>query len=636
LKFKIIIIIIGFLGLLTVGCFHSLETKQSEEFAYLNHHDSVQYLGREACKDCHLDKYETFIETGMGRSFHEANLLNSAAQFKNVKPVYDTFLDLYYLPFIINNDIFIKEYRLSGKDTTYSRTEKINYIVGSGHHTNSHLIEENGFLYQAPLTFYTQKGKWDFPPGFENGQNTRFNRKIGLECMSCHNALPDYTFGSDNQYSKIEHGISCERCHGPGQIHVQKMKKGEIVDVNKEKDFSIVNPRKLTWARQIDICQRCHLQGNAVLKPGKTFLSYRPGMVLSESFDQFSPEYEGDDDFVMAAHAERFQKSLCFIKSTKGNLNSDNARIGFTCISCHNPHVSVRKTNVLQYNKVCQSCHSANKQQSTCSAPQKKILASENNCVKCHMPSSGTSDIPHVTVHDHYIQKNPIPKSGNGKLKGLRCVTNSNPDLLTKTNAYISYFEKFEQLPFYLSKANDLSKGLDLRQLENLRTMVHLKYIQQDYIQIINLVKNYNDLKDEWSNYRVAKAYESKGDYENALRWMSLLMKESHSNIDFLIQYASILIKVNSINKAEKLLLSSLQLNTKNADAYALLGLIALKNNQLSNAKRYSIKALSLDPDLVLALKNLKLLYTQTQELSQLEEINNRLDKINHRYSKSR
>jgi hypothetical protein len=50
---------------------------------------------------------------------------------------------------------------LAGKDTVHQRFEKVSYIVGSGQHTNSHIININGYLHQAPITFYTQKGKWD-------------------------------------------------------------------------------------------------------------------------------------------------------------------------------------------------------------------------------------------------------------------------------------------------------------------------------------------------------------------------------------------------------------------------------------------------------------------------------------------
>ena len=163
------------------------------------------------------------------------------------------------------------------------------YIVGSGQHTNSHIIETNGYLNQAPLTFYTQDGHWDLPPGFEDGNNTRFSRIIGLECMSCHNALPSFVRGSENRFTMIPNGIDCERCHGPGEVHVANIQAGKLVDTAKAIDYSIVNPRKLTWERQIDLCQRCHLQGNAILKEGKGFTDFRPGMVLSEFMDVYMP-----------------------------------------------------------------------------------------------------------------------------------------------------------------------------------------------------------------------------------------------------------------------------------------------------------------------------------------------------------
>src|SRR5207249_3228795 len=142
-------------------------------------------------------------------------------------------------PFWNNDSLFFKEFRLSGKDTIYQRTENVNYIVGSGQHTNSHITDVNGYLYQAPMTFYTQSGKWDLPPGFENGHNSRFSRKIELECMTCHNAFPKIIAGSENKYEDVPTGINCERCHGPGEAHVKAKLAGKIVDISKEIDYSI-------------------------------------------------------------------------------------------------------------------------------------------------------------------------------------------------------------------------------------------------------------------------------------------------------------------------------------------------------------------------------------------------------------
>ena len=543
----------------------------------------------------------------MGMSFDSASVLKSSANFTQVKPVYDAYLNLYYLPFLRNEVFYLKEYRLEGSDTVFARTERINYIVGSGHHTNSHMIAENNYIFQAPITFYTQIGKWDLPPGFENGNNSRFNRKIGLECMSCHNAMPQLIEGSENQYQELPHGINCERCHGPGQLHVDEMKKGNGIDVKSKIDYTIVNPGKLSWQRQIDVCQRCHLQGNAVLKPNKTFADFKPGMILSETFDQFSPEYEDGEDFVMAAHAERFQKSKCFIVSNKNNLNIEQANLKFTCISCHNPHVSVRKTNTIQFNKTCISCH----QEKKCTEKMTLRTAQNDNCVKCHMPISGTADIPHVSVHDHYIKKpSKGPASIPKKLKGLKCITSNKTDENTMTEAYVSYFEKFDANPFYLNKAKEISKGLDQSNQFHLQTLVHLYYLSEDYKQVLQLAEKYQGNRDAWTLYRIGKSYVNLKQYKQAESYLFKALEINHKSLDFILQYAVLEIKLNNWRQAELQLNNYNQLYSKTAESWAYLGLVKYHNNQLSEAKSCFIKALNLDPDQLIALQNLYTIYS--------------------------
>jgi len=608
---KISSIVLGLIFIISFSlCRQAKKVEQVSR--YLNHNDSVKYVGIETCKSCHLDKYETFVQTGMGMSFDSASLLKSSANFSNVKPVYDAYLNLFYFPFLKNNVFFLKEYRMEGKDTVYSRTEKINYIVGSGHHTNSHMVAENGYVFQAPITFYTQKGKWDLPPGFENGNNTRFNRKIGMECMSCHNAMPQLVEASENQYKELPHGINCERCHGPGQLHVQEMKKGNTVDVTKNTDYTIVNPGKLSWQRQIDVCQRCHLQGNAVLKPNKSFEDFKPGMVLSETFDQFSPEYQDGEDFVMAAHAERFQKSKCFVSSNKNNLNIENGKLSFTCISCHNPHVSVRKTNTIQFNKTCISCHKEKK----CSESIANRNKQNDNCVACHMPISGTADIPHVSVHDHYIRKpSKAPSIKPTKLKGLRCITSNSPDLNTTTEAYVSYFEKFESNPFYLDKAKELSKKLDTKNQFHVQTLIHLYYLSEDNKAIVNLSENYLGEIDAWTNYRIAKAFEKLNNLIKAESFLAKAVEQNNKSLDFILQFAVLEIKLNKWKQAESLLLDYNKLYSKSSESWAYIGLVRLKENKLSEAKSNFLQSLKLDPDQPIALQNIHQIYLLSNPL---------------------
>ena len=253
---------------------------------YLNHHDTVSYVGAETCKQCHYDIYKSFMQTGMGKSIQSPTRDLSAISDEN-PVIFDKDKNLYYETFWQRDSLWIHEFRLYQEDTIHSLKQKVNYIIGSGHHTNSHLFEINGYIHQMPYTYYTQDNIADLPPGFENGENTRFSRKIDLECMSCHNAHPHYISGSSNKFSHIPIGIDCERCHGPGETHVKHKKAGIIIDTSKYIDYSIVNPSKLPIDLQFDVGQRCHLQGTAVLHKDYTWTDLKPGQRLSDFMDVY-------------------------------------------------------------------------------------------------------------------------------------------------------------------------------------------------------------------------------------------------------------------------------------------------------------------------------------------------------------
>ena len=161
-----------------------------------------------------MDIYNTFIKNGMGKSFNVAQKEFSSSEFKH--PIFDSILGFITSGVDKDNELFLNEYQLKFNDTVFSLKTKIDYIVGSGNHTNSHIINSNGYLYQAPFTFYTQDSILDFPPGFEYGNNSRcveenFNSKRYICCL---NNFPHFNLGSENKFEKIPTGIDCERCHG--------------------------------------------------------------------------------------------------------------------------------------------------------------------------------------------------------------------------------------------------------------------------------------------------------------------------------------------------------------------------------------------------------------------------------------
>lgn len=589
-------------------------SNHSEQAFYKNLDTSVTYVGKEVCSECHAEQYNTFIETGMGSSFGEATADRSHAVWEHVSPIYDPKTDLYYQPFKSGKALCIREFRLRNGDTVHNRVETISYIIGSGQHTNSHFWSENGYLFQAPLTYYTQSGKWDLAPGFEI-TNTRFNRKIDEECMNCHNAISKATKGSLNQFGKLANGIDCERCHGPGSLHVSEKKKGIVVDVSKEADPTIVNPLKLPWKLQVDICQRCHLQGNNVLKPGKNFTDFRPGMHLDSVFTVFMPERNGKKTFFMAGHAERLQMSACFKKSNTSNTEKYNPGLNLTCITCHNPHVSVTKTSKVKFNDACQKCHSKNGNSSfkKCSAGESMRMQEQNSCVTCHMPSNGTSDIPHVTVHDHYIRRPEtlkINQNSNDKITGIYAV-NGTADKSVYIRGLITWFEKFnaESALMQVAATEMQGSGIDAG------IEIHYHYANQDYEGILPFISKINpDATDAWTCYRIAKALDQTGQLEASLTWYRIAKYNADLNLDFAAEYANALLRAKRTDESMKVSEQMLKRFPKHALSLINLGGCEVLKSLYANAKKHLLKAVALEPDNLNARMYLYELYLRTHE----------------------
>lgn len=602
---------------------------------YLNHSDTARYVGKEVCRNCHYDTYENFIHTGMGLSFDKASKAKSSAKFHPDSILYDSYRDFYYKPYWKNDSLVLLEYRLAGKDTIYSRKERVHYIIGSGQHTNSHIYSSGNYLHQLPFTYYTQDGHLDFPPGFEDGHNTRHTRKIGLECMSCHNALPDFVMGSENKYELVPDGINCERCHGPGSIHVEQKMAGIIVDTANAIDYSIVNPAKLSSDLQFELCSRCHLQGNAVLKEGKSFYDFKPGMRLSEVMDVFLPKYEGkDDEFIMASHVDRLKQSECFIQS--GNLS---------CINCHNPHISVRLTGKEVFNDACISCH----QEKKCTAPMIDREASGDNCYSCHMPSSGSSDIPHVSITDHKIAVPQTKKKLDAieRFLGLKSINNPNPDQITIARAYIQQYEKFEPKIDYLDSAYFyLKKELKSYSKKYYPECVNYYFLRNDFKSVIRhaeqisvqkllntvLVDQDYSNRHAWAAYRTGESYLALKSDSKALACFKKATELAPYSLEFRNKLGTALMKAGKANEAEAQFEFIISEQEDYVSAYTNLGFIRLRSGKVDEALQLYLKALSLDPDNEQALLNTAGWYFYSQEIPTGKRYLKRLLKVNPKH----
>lgn len=571
---------------------------------WLNVYDtSAHYVGMQTCRGCHQSIYETFIQTGMGQSFGHANHAKSAADFTPAHAlVYDTALDFYYKPYWVGDSFYIMEFRTEGRDTVHKLVHKVDYVVGSGQHTNSHLFSTNGYMYQAPITFYTQKHRWDLAPGFEKGANSRFQRMIQIECMSCHNGYPDFAANSQNKFNVIQTGIDCERCHGPGSLHVYDRQHNKPVDTSKGPDYTIVNPRRLSVELQNNICQRCHLQGISVLNDGKTFFDFHPGMKLSEVMNVFMPEYEGaQDKMIMASHVERMKKSRCFVQSGK-----------MSCITCHNPHVSVKFTPRAQYINACQSCHGAGETQ--CKETQQARAAKNNDCVACHMPHNSSIDIPHVAVTDHYIRSRPIDDTLKKKITaflGMKCFNNDHPDAITTARGFMEFYERYapsrgllDSALLYLGKQADI----ETNKKQN-RDYIRAYFLLKDPAKVISYGAGLKPeaVTDAWTAYRIGESYFMLQQADCALQWYKRATEIWKFSLDFQNKYGICLLELQRIPEAKAVFQFIISENPNHISAMTNLGYISMQQGDNTMAYDYLNRANQLSPDYEQNLINMAL-----------------------------
>jgi hypothetical protein len=246
-------------------------------------------------------------------------------------------------------------------------------------------------LYQSPISWFTQQKVWDLSPGYDS--EMLFERPIHVQCLYCHCNHVEPVANTINRFHlplASEYPIGCERCHGPGDLHVRE---GGRRTGPEQTDYTIVNPRKLEPALRDAVCEQCHLQGEArIVRRGRDIFEYRPGLPLQLFLSVFErlPELR---DSKAVGQVEQMQTSRCYTAS-KGQLG---------CISCHDPHVlpAAEEKNGY-YRQRCLACHSQ-PGHLMCSASLPERKQKDDACHACHMPRLHVSDVAHTAMSDHRV-----------------------------------------------------------------------------------------------------------------------------------------------------------------------------------------------------------------------------------------
>jgi Tfp pilus assembly protein PilF len=356
----------------------------------------IAFVGDEACAQCHEEEYRGYQEHGMARSFYVLTPENVVEDFSGVV-VHHPASGFYYTAYREGDRFVQEEYRLGpGGEKTHRLVRTIDYVMGSGSAARTYLTRQGDRLYELPLTWYTQaaggRGRWDLSPGYAEA-NGRFSRAIPDRCMACHNGTSEPIPFLDGAYARLEDGIGCEQCHGPGALHVE----ARLVDAEAPDsvDYTIVNPAHLPLGRRLDVCQQCHTNGTvSILREGERAFGFRPGQALEDYVAIFAIEARDPHRISVISHADRMQQSPCFIES--GAMD---------CVTCHDPHEGFRDAGPEYFDRTCRSCHPTGPLQAAMPSPELRAQhAPEANCFSCHMPKVAARDVPHASFTDHFIR----------------------------------------------------------------------------------------------------------------------------------------------------------------------------------------------------------------------------------------
>src|SRR5215469_8248213 len=114
--------------------------------------------------------------------------------------------------------IYYFDFVEQAKTRTIQGRRRLEYFVGSGAAARSYLLSVDGFLYEAPVAYYSNSGSWKSAPGFADFDYPYLTRPILPGCLACHASGIQPILGTQNSYSTPpfrEGGVACERCHGP-------------------------------------------------------------------------------------------------------------------------------------------------------------------------------------------------------------------------------------------------------------------------------------------------------------------------------------------------------------------------------------------------------------------------------------
>ena len=329
---------------------------------------AATYVGSAACARCHAPIYERWKQTRM------ANVVRDPREHPDA-----------IIPDLTKPDPLL----------TFTK-DQIAFVYGSKW-KQRYFTKVGDDYFPLPAQWDVTHRQWrpynvamgtDWWTAFYPPENSR--RPTGPTCDGCHSVNYDVKTKAVTEWN-----VGCEKCHGPGSVHVARPSR-----------TTIVNPARLDPVSAVNVCVQCHSQGRPLVNPveGRHYdwpVGYRAGLNLKD-FWQLEEHKLGETTFTHfadgTAHKNRMQGND-FVQSVMYTR-------GVTCSSCHDVHGTQNNADLVKSSRLlCLTCHGPKSP----NGPHTETIEAHTHhqagsaggeCVSCHMPAIEQT-IGDVMVRSH-------------------------------------------------------------------------------------------------------------------------------------------------------------------------------------------------------------------------------------------
>ncbi len=365
------------------------------------------FVGAEACRDCHTAQYAAWRGSTHGRAGGPPSPETVIAPFDGT-PI--RFADAVVTPSRTPRGEYRFTVRQDHRDSVVYRVDGVigrGHMVGGG--TQGFVSRfADGTIRFLPFDYIRGEDLWfcntnsrtddgwvpitngmaladcgDWPPSRILGTEPRFSN-----CQDCHGSQIVVAYdASARQYDTklTSYGVNCESCHGPGRQHVDLALAGAL---GTSEEIAIRALGTVSTDASLEVCFQCHAL-KEVLEPG-----YLPGEDLA-AYYSLGLTLVGERPLFPDGRVRTFAYQ-------ENHLFSDCYLSGsMTCVDCHDPHSQGYRDIYGQAlsgrfaDEQCLDCH-ASKARDVAAHTYHPVGSPGSQCVACHMPY-----LQHPEVGDH-------------------------------------------------------------------------------------------------------------------------------------------------------------------------------------------------------------------------------------------